>query len=113
MHIGRRTDQLDFLRFGRLHAVKAVREFVLDISGRDIARAEPLFVDDGRDEGHVVLDAFNMEPVQRLSMHVERGVAILAVRDQLGDHRVIIHGDFVALADAGIHTDFTASQRAF
>ena len=113
VHIGCRGRQIEALFIGRFDAIEAIRELVLDIGRRDVARPEAFLVHHRRDERNIVLDAFDVKAVERGGLRIQGGVAVLAVRDQLGDHRIIEHRDLVALANAGIHAHSALTKRAF
>ena len=113
MRIGRRDRQHDGLCIGWRCALKTVREFVLDISGGDIAGPEARFIHDRGAEWHIVLNALNVEPVQGFGLNVQSLITIFAMGDQFGDHRIIEHRDLVAFADTAIHTHGAARERTF
>ena len=56
----------------------------------------------GREEGNIVRNAPNVIRVKRTAHAPDRFVAGPPAGDQLGDHRVVIHADLVALVYAGI-----------
>ena len=53
-------------------------------------------------KGDVVTDAVDDESVERGRLRVNRAEPVGRVGDELGDHRIIIDGDFPALEDAGV-----------
>ena len=56
-------------------------------------------------------DATYEEAIQRRT-HVGSGLfAIVAISDQLGHHRVVVHGDFATFKNAGIHTHMVILRR--
>ena len=54
-------------------------------------------------ERNVAADAADHEAVERLAHACDRMLAVLAVHDELGDHRVVIHRDLAAVVHAGVH----------
>ena len=113
VHISGRRRQDQRLVIRRRNAFKAVRKLVLDIGCRDVSGAEPGLIHDRGHERDIVLNTFDVEAVERCSLNVERLVAVLAVRDQLGDHRVIEHRDLIAFAHTRIEAYRAAIQRSF
>ena len=113
MHGERRGDQDPLLRLRRAQAVETIREFVLDIAGRQIARLEPVLVHHRRQEGHIMPQARQVGVLQRPGHARHRILARLAPGAQFGDHRVVEHTDLVALADAGIVPDRIVALIAF
>ena len=85
------------------------REAALELLGDEVrgelARPEPGMGHQRRQERHVVRHAADVELVQRAAHAIDRLVASLAVRAELGDHRVVEHRDLAALVDAGIDAD--------
>jgi hypothetical protein len=59
-------------------------------------------VDDTAQEGHIGVQAGDVGVAQRRVQPRQRLRAVLAAHDQLGDHRVVVRADLVALAHAGI-----------
>jgi hypothetical protein len=58
-------------------------------------------------EGDVAADTTDHEPVERFA-HLGNGLgAVFAVHDELGNHRVVEHGDFAAIDHAGVHPHTT------
>ena len=103
----------DFLHLRRrCRAVETVGEFFLDIARCDLAGLKAFLVQHRRQERRVVLDALHFQTLKRLHVGCDCGVAILAVGDQLRDHRIVEHRDFVALADAGVDTDSSLGKLA-
>ena len=60
---------------------------------------------DGADEIDIVADAFDLEPVERGDLKVGGFVAGFAPGNQLGNHRVVEHGDFAAFGHAVVDSD--------
>jgi hypothetical protein len=56
----------------------------------------------------MLLDAADHEGVQRLAHARDGLVAVAAVHDQLGDHRVVVHRDLAALVHTGVDAHATA-----
>ena len=57
---------------------------------------------DRREKRNVVADAFDGEGIERIGLRVDRLLARLGVGDELGDHRIVVEGDFAALEHAGV-----------
>ena len=64
---------------------------------------ERLVRDDALQEGDVGRDADDLVLGERLGEPPQRRRPILAVDDQLGDHRIVVRRDLVAGAHAGVH----------
>ena len=78
-----------------------------DEAGVELAGDEPRVRQQRGLEGDVAADAADHEGVQR-GAHLGDGVvAVAAVHDELGDHRVVEHRDLAALVDAGVHAHTT------
>jgi hypothetical protein len=63
---------------------------------------------DGRQEGQIVADAVELEIVERRTHGVDGGQPVRRPGAELGDHRIVIHGDLAALEDAGVVADHRA-----
>ncbi len=81
---------------------EAFREFLGDEAGREIAGDPARMLHHRRDEGDVVADAVDGEGIERARLRLDRRLARRRVRDELGDHRVVIDRDLAALEDAGV-----------
>src|SRR5439155_18539237 len=66
---------------------------------------KPLARRDRRKKRDVVPDAGNVIAVERLAQPVNRDIAVGAMGDQLGDHRIVIKGDFSAFEHPAIDPD--------
>ena len=98
------------LRIRRRQAGKTVREFVLDIVGRQLPGPEPGLIHDGGQEWYVLAKTLDMEVFKRAAHHIDGTVAGPGPCRELRDHRVIEHGDLVALADAGVIAHLAAGD---
>ena len=83
---------------------EAVRVMLGDEAGVEVAGHELRVRQQRRLERDVALHALDDEAIERLT-HAGDGIrAVLAVHDQLGDHRVVEHRDLATVDDAGIDT---------
>ncbi len=99
---GRDGDQHGALLALRLAGLEALGIFFLDEAGRQAPLAPARMVHQCADEGHVVLDAVDIEGVEGVGLGVDGGDARRPVGDELGDHRIVEHRDLAALLDAGV-----------
>jgi len=67
---------------------------LLDEAGRQRALPPARVLHQRGKEGNVVLDAVDVELVERQRLGVDGGLAGRRVGDELGDHRIVEHGDF-------------------
>ena len=81
-----------------------------DESGVEITGGEARMREQRRLERDIARDAADHETVERLTHARDRLVTVPTVHDELGDHRVIVHGDLAALVDAGIDA-YAATRR--
>ena len=102
--VHQRANRADFTCVARIDgpAFKPIRIFIGDKGRGDIAAFETIMVVNGLQERNVVADAFELEQIQRVLHRVQRDAAIFAPSAELGNHRVVIHGNFAAFKDAGI-----------
>ena len=73
-----------------------------DEIGVEVGVAYRARIDEPREEAEVVARADEEVLAQRLAQAREGLIAVRAVRDELGDHRIVVRGDLVACVDAGI-----------
>ncbi len=92
-------------------AVEAVGIFLGDEAGGQFARTEARMLHDGADEIDIMAEAFDFEAVERGDLQVGGFVAGLAPGDQLGDHRVVEHGDLAAFGYAIVDADAVDAAR--
>ena len=69
----------------------------------EVARDKPRMRQQGRLEWNVRADATNHECVQSFAHFGDGVVAITAVHDEFGDHRVVEHRNFTALLHTGVY----------
>jgi hypothetical protein len=86
------------------------------VVSRDQAGVEPrggegLVGDNALQEGDVARHTGDLVARERLREASQRGRPIVAVDDQLGDHRVVERRDLIALAHAGVHAHRGAFRR--
>ena len=55
-------------------------------------------------EADIVVYTANIIGIQRIDHAINRLATVIAIGNQLGDHRVVVHRDFTALIDTAIHT---------
>ena len=103
-------DQIGAFRGARL---EAVRKLFLDEAGRELARAPARMLHHRSQEWHVVLDAIDIESVERPGLSLDRGGAGRRMRHELGDHRIVEHRDLAAFEDAGVVANRDAVLLAF
>src|SRR5215469_5239121 len=98
------SDRRDALRRDPLrhHTLKATGKLLGDECGAQLARAPARMLHDSSKERNVVADAFDGERIERLGLSVDRLRTGLRMRDQLGDHRIVVERNFTALGHAGI-----------
>ncbi len=102
LHEHRRRGHRVRLEGRRRDAVEAVREFVDDVVGGELAGLKPGLVHHRGQERHIVAQALDVEILQRPA-HAGDGVQTRRrPAAQFGDHRVVEHRDLVALAHAGV-----------
>ncbi len=78
----------------------------------DRARCKRVVRHDTLQEGNVGRDADDLVLGERLLIRLQRRGAVLAVDDQLGDHRVVVRRDRVPRANAGVHAHRGARRPA-
>ena len=71
-----------------------------DEPGVDVAGPELRVRDQPRQERHVGRDPGDLDRPERAGEAIERRGAVGAVRDDLGEHRIVVRGDGIALAYA-------------
>ena len=82
--------------------VKTFAEMLGDEAGVEVA-GDKIWMRQQRGlKRNVRTDAANHKAVQRFAHFLNRIVAVASVHDQLGDHGVVVHGDFTALLHAGV-----------
>ena len=88
--------------------LEAALEFLGDEAGREAPFAPARMLHERGQEGDVVLDAVDDEGVERVGLQVDGGLARGRMRDELGDHGIVVHGDLGALEHAGVVADGAA-----
>ena len=83
-------------------ADKAVRIFLGDKGGGDVPPFKAVMLIHGLQERDIMPDAVQFEIIQRRFHRLYRNAAVLAPCAELGDHRVIEHGNLAAFKDARI-----------
>ena len=78
-------------------------KFRFDKAGGQVPAAEGPILQNRRQELAVAGDAVDLVMIKRQMQPVDGRLAGWRMRHKLGDHRVVIHRDFAALIDAGIH----------
>ena len=81
----------------------AVGELLRDESRRQIPRSEAAVRHERAQEVEVVAHAADLVAVERGAHQCARMLAVAAVRDELGDHRVVVYRDLAALENARVH----------
>src|SRR6185503_3866700 len=103
---GERTSHVEDLRRRVASAARAQRlAFDVEKPRVDVAGDEPRMFEQLDEKRHVGADAENRVLAQRLDGAAPRGLARLAVRDQLRDQRIVVHADLAALDHARIDAD--------
>src|SRR5579863_3817599 len=102
--VDRRGDGGDGARYltRRRRALEAAGKLLSDERGREPAGAPARVLHDRREKRNVVADAFDGEGIERIGLRVDRLLARLGVGDELGNHRIVVEGDFTALEHAGV-----------
>ena len=83
-------------------AGKSARELLGNEAGGQRARLPARIFHDGGEKGNVVLDAIDVEGVQRLGHLADCGAAGGRMGAELGDHRIVVDRDLAALEDTRI-----------
>eukprot|EP00754_Rhynchopus_humris_P039735 Rhum_TRINITY_DN22840_c0_g1::Rhum_TRINITY_DN22840_c0_g1_i1::g.176253::m.176253 len=96
------------LHVGQHVSGEAVRVRLRQVVGRDVAVLVHVRREHVAHQRDVVAQAANDVVVQRQLHVVDALLAGVGVRDQLRDHRVVVHRDLRTLLDAGVHTDTLA-----
>ena len=96
---GRQDVELLALRRARL---EAALELLGDEAGGKPPFAPARMLHERGQEGNVVLDPVDDEGIQRIGLQVDRRLARGRMRDQLGDHGIVVHGDLGAFEHAGV-----------
>ena len=99
---GRQDVEVLALRGARL---EAALEFLGDEAGGEPPLAPARVLHERGQEGDVVLDPVDDEGIERVGLQVDGGLARRRMRDELGDHGVVVHGDLGALEHAGVVAD--------
>mmetsp|Transcript_4479 Transcript_4479/g.17622 ORF Transcript_4479/g.17622 Transcript_4479/m.17622 type:complete len:588 (+) Transcript_4479:3483-5246(+) len=82
----------------------AVRVLLANELGRGVAALEGVVLENAHEEANVVPQTADRIVGER-PVHVLDGIiAGVAIRDELGDHGIIMHRDLRAFEDAGVHT---------
>src|SRR5215831_606053 len=66
-----------------------------------------------RKKRNIVADAIDNEAVERIALRCNRRIACRRMRDQFGDHRVVIDRDFSALVNTGVVTHGHTARTSF
>ena len=111
LHMG--GDGGQFLHRGLIgrHTLEPVGILLLDEGGRHGALDEDRMVHHGGEEGQVMPDPLDLEGVQRIAHRLDGLGARGRPGAELGDHRVVIHGDLAALENAGVVADRHVARR--
>ena len=96
-----------------MRAGEARRELFGDEGGGHLAPRKPRVVEERVQKVEVVPQpiAPNLVTGERVQHEAPRLVAARAVRDELGNHRVVVDGDLTALDDAIVHADRAFASR--
>ena len=100
--------QLQLLALGRARALKPPLNSSAMKPVDSLPLAPARMLHQRGQERDVVLDAVDDEGVERVGLQVDGGLARGRMRHQLGDHRIVEHGDLAALEDAGVVADGAA-----
>ena len=110
LQFGQRGQQPHLVGCGRLRG-EQVGLLALDQRGVQVGVRERRHAHQPRQELDVVGHAEHAVLRQRLAHARQRGLARAVPDDQLGDHRVVVRRDRVALLDAGVHAHMLAFRR--
>ena len=90
---------------------KSLRKFFGDETGRKLALAPARMMHQGREERNVVPDAVDIEGIERGRLRLDRGGPRRRMRDEFGDHRIVMDRDLAAFLHAGVvaHGDAVAA----
>lgn len=86
-------------------AGEALRVEVRNERGSVLTVPEGLVRKDALTEADVVSDALDDVLIESTVQDVHGTLTVLAPRDQLGDHGIVIHADLAAFLDAGVNAD--------
>ena len=92
---------------------EAFRKLLGDEAGRQLPVAPAWMAHHGGKEGDVVANAVEREGIERQRLRLDRHRSGRCMRDELGDHRVVVDRNLAALAHAGIVTDVPFAERPF
>ncbi len=84
---------------------KALRKFLRDEAGGKLALAPARMAHQRRQERNVVPDPVDVKRIQRGRLRLDRSRPRRRMRDELGDHRIVMDRDFAAFLHAGIVAD--------
>ena len=91
---------------------KPLWKFFGDETGRELALAPARMVHQRRQERNVVPDAVDIEGIERGRLRLDRGRPRRRMRDEFGDHRIVMDRDLAAFLHAGVvaHGDAVAAH---
>src|SRR5690606_4961928 len=92
--------------------LEAVGILLLNEGRRQIALTPARVLHQRGQERNIVLDALDIEGIERLRLKLDGRLARWRVRNELGDHRVVVHGDLATLGHAGVDAHRHAFGRA-
>jgi len=96
-----------YLRYGTTFSltVEAIGVLLGQVLGGELAFLESLVAVDIAQEGNVVCDAFDDIRVERIEHDRQSLRTVLAVRDELADHGIVVHRDLRTLDDTRVNPD--------
>ena len=92
---------------------ETVGEFLGDEAGREPPLAPARMLHQRGQKRNVMADAVDDEGVERGRLRIDRAEPVGRVGHELGDHRIVVDGDFPALEDAGVVAHGDAAPFAF
>ena len=85
--------------------IKTIGKFFGNKVGRQLSRHKSWMYHQGIQETNIVINTANIIGIQSINHAVNRLTSIIAIGNQFGDHRIIMHRHFAALKDTTVHSD--------
>ena len=102
---GRQSHQEICIGMRHILCPEALGIVFCDEAGIEITRDKPGMRQQSRLERDIARNTTNHKAIERFTHFGNRIQAVLAMHDEFGNHRVVVHGNLAAILHAGVHPD--------